>query len=145
MPLASCMILASLAWPIHLGFLIYKIKVIVIVTIFLKKRFYLFIHERHTQREAETQTEGKIGSLWGAWCGSRSQDLGWLEQKADAQPLRHPGDPQRTSLKEVLSFSNVKVLKIIVKLDTVSFLYVYIKYGKYFRIDKWPTVFCKSQ
>ena len=27
---------------------------------------YLFIHERHTQREAETQAEGEAGSLWGA-------------------------------------------------------------------------------
>ena len=29
---------------------------------------------RDTQREAETQAEGEAGSLWGAWCGSWSQD-----------------------------------------------------------------------
>ena len=31
----------------------------------LKKRFYLFIHERHgeREREAETQAEGEAGSL----------------------------------------------------------------------------------
>ena len=39
-------------------------------------RFYLFIHERHTQREAETQVEGEAGSLRGAQCGTRSQDSG---------------------------------------------------------------------
>ena len=26
------------------------------------KRFYLFIHERHTKKEAETQAEGEAGS-----------------------------------------------------------------------------------
>ena len=26
-------------------------------------RFYLFIHEKHTQREAETQAEGEAGSM----------------------------------------------------------------------------------
>ena len=26
-------------------------------------RFYLFIHERHTEREAETQAEGEGGSM----------------------------------------------------------------------------------
>ena len=33
--------------------------------LFLKKilkRFYLFIHERHREREAETQAEGEAGS-----------------------------------------------------------------------------------
>ena len=32
------------------------------------KRFYLFIHERHTEREreAETQAEGEAGSMQGA-------------------------------------------------------------------------------
>ena len=36
--------------------------------------FYLFIHERHTEREAETQAEGEAGSLRGAQHGTRSQD-----------------------------------------------------------------------
>ena len=31
-----------------------------------KKRFYLFIHDRHTEREAETQAEGEAGSVQGA-------------------------------------------------------------------------------
>ena len=33
-------------------------------------RFYLFIHERHTQREAETQAEGEAGSMQGALHGT---------------------------------------------------------------------------
>ena len=32
----------------------------------------VFIHER--QREAETQAEREAGSMWGAQCGTRSQD-----------------------------------------------------------------------
>ena len=33
----------------------------------LKKDFiYLFIHERHREREAETQAKGETGSVWGA-------------------------------------------------------------------------------
>ena len=30
------------------------------------KRFYLFIHEKHTEREADTQAEGEAGSPQGA-------------------------------------------------------------------------------
>ena len=37
-------------------------------------RFYLFM--RDTEREAETQGEGEAGSLWGAQCGTLSQDSG---------------------------------------------------------------------
>ena len=49
---------------------------------------------RDTEREAETQAEGEAGSLQGAQCGTRSQDLGSRpEPKADAQPLSHPGAP----------------------------------------------------
>ena len=39
--------------------------------IFLK---LLFIYSRETQREAETQAEGEIGSLQEARCRTRSQD-----------------------------------------------------------------------
>ena len=35
-------------------------------------RFYLSIHETHT--EAESQAEGEAGSLWGPRCGTRSWD-----------------------------------------------------------------------
>ena len=33
---------------------------------FLKKIIYLFTHERHTEREAETQAEGEARSMQGA-------------------------------------------------------------------------------
>ena len=36
---------------------------------FLKIIFYLFILERHREREAETQVEGEGGSMQGARCG----------------------------------------------------------------------------
>ena len=49
---------------------------------------------RDTEREAETQAEGEAGSLWGAWCGTQSQDPGsHSEPKADVQLLSHPGTP----------------------------------------------------
>ena len=32
-------------------------------------RFYLFIHERHREREAETPAEGEAGSMRKARCG----------------------------------------------------------------------------
>ena len=35
--------------------------------LFLFLRFYLFIHERHWEREAETQAEGEAGSMQEAW------------------------------------------------------------------------------
>ena len=50
---------------------------------------------RDTEREAETQAEGKVGSLWGARRETRSQDPGRHPGlKADAQPLSHPGVPK---------------------------------------------------
>ena len=41
---------------------------------FSSKTFYLFIHERHREREAETQAEGEAGSMQGARCGTGSRD-----------------------------------------------------------------------
>ena len=59
-------------------------------------RFYLFIHETHTQREAETQAEGGAGSMRGARCGTQSPTPGSQPKlKADAQPLS-PQAPQDT-------------------------------------------------
>ena len=40
------------------------------INTFFKKRFYLFTHERHTQREAEIEAEGEAGSMQGARCGT---------------------------------------------------------------------------
>ena len=55
-------------------------------------RFYLFIHERH--RETHTQAEGEAGSLWGARCGTWSQDsriMPWAEGRCSTtEPPRHP-------------------------------------------------------
>ena len=59
--------------------------------IFLKT-FYLSIHERHREREVETQAVGEAGSLQGAQCGIRSWIPGSCpEPKADIQPLSHTG------------------------------------------------------
>ena len=59
-------------------------------------KIYLFIHERHRLREAETQAEGEAGSPQGAQCGTRSQIPGSQpELKAGAQPQSHPGVPLR--------------------------------------------------
>ena len=60
------------------------------------KRFYLFIHERQREREcvAETEAEGKAGSMQQPDVGPDSGTLGsHPEPKADAQPLSHPGIP----------------------------------------------------
>ena len=57
---------------------------------------------RDTEREAETQTEGEAGSLQGARCGTRSQDLGSHPGlTADAQPLSHPGIPEMETFKRL--------------------------------------------
>ena len=57
---------------------------------------------RDTEREAETQAEGEAGSIQGAQCGTRSQDLRIMgsqpEPKADAQSPSHPGVPQVCTL-----------------------------------------------
>ena len=80
--------------------------------IFLK-RFYLFIHERHTQREKETKTqaEGEAGSMQGAWRGTRSRVsriTPWAE--GGAKPLRHPGCPRFLFLN-LISEMSIKYLK----------------------------------
>ena len=58
------------------------------ISIFFK-RFYLFIHERHTDRKAETQAEGEAGSCGEPDMGFDPRTLG-SEPKADAQPWSHP-------------------------------------------------------
>ena len=40
--------------------------VVAVVFYCIFKRFYLFIHERHTERKAEIQAEGEAGSMQGA-------------------------------------------------------------------------------
>ena len=58
------------------------------------KRFYLFIHERHREKGAETQAEGEAGSKQGAGCGTGSLIPGsHPEPKTDAQLLSHSGNP----------------------------------------------------
>ena len=56
--------------------------------------FYLLIHERHRQREAETQAEGEAGSMQGARCGTQSwvsRITPWAE--SGVKLLSHPGCP----------------------------------------------------
>ena len=62
-------------------------------------RFYLFIHERHRERKAETWAEGEAGSLQGILqCRTWFQDPGSRpETTADAQQLSHPGTTQATA------------------------------------------------
>ena len=62
--------------------------------------FYLFIHERHTEREAETQPEGEAGSLQGARPGTQScvsRITPWAE--GSAKPLSHLGCPVTSALE----------------------------------------------
>ena len=51
-----------------------------VIAINFIKRFYLFIHERHTQREreigAETQAEGEAGSMQDSIPGLQDHSLG---------------------------------------------------------------------
>ena len=57
---------------------------------------------KDTQRKrgTETQAEGEAGSSQGAQCGTQSWIPGsWPELKTDAQPLSHPGVPQRNTSK----------------------------------------------
>ena len=59
---------------------------------FFKDFIYLFIHERHTHTEAETQLEGEVGSMQEPDAGLDPGTPGSPpEPKADAQPLSHPG------------------------------------------------------
>ena len=62
--------------------------------LFLEKRFYLFIHERHREREAKTQAEGEAGSMQGAQCRTRSRDsriTPWAEGRYSTfEPPTHP-------------------------------------------------------
>ena len=79
-----------------------------------KKRFiYLFIHDRHREREAETQEEGEAGSM------HREPDVG-LDPgtpgsrpgpKAGAKPLSHPGIPYSWIL-EVQTLSKTKIYSV---------------------------------
>ena len=68
-----------------------------------KLRFYLCIHERHAEREAETQAEGETGSPQGAQCGTPSRDsrtMPWAEGGLST------AEPSRLPLRNI--FNNVK-------------------------------------
>ena len=54
----------------------------------------LFIYSRETQRERQRHRWERAGSLWGAWCGTRSQDPGITPWAEGAQPWNHPGIPK---------------------------------------------------
>ena len=65
--------------------------------VFFFLRFYLFIHDTHTHRdrEAETQVEGEAGSIPGARCRTRSRVsriTTWAEGRG--QTAEPPRDPQ---------------------------------------------------
>ena len=66
------------------------------------------MRDTHTEREVETQAEGEAGSTQEARHRTRSQIPGsWLEPKADAQPLSHPGVLQELALNEPVFISSV--------------------------------------
>ena len=53
-----------------------------------------------TERERGAEAEGEAGSMQGARCRTPSGTPGsHLEQKADAQPLSHPGVPNMEAFK----------------------------------------------
>ena len=56
--------------------------------------FNIYFFMRDTQREAETQAEGKARSTQGAWCETRSQDSGvmpWTQERdSPTEPPRRP-------------------------------------------------------
>ena len=60
---------------------------------FLFFRDFIYLFMRDTQREAETQAEEEAGSLWGAQCGTWSQDPRIMTWAQVPQPLSHPGAP----------------------------------------------------
>ena len=72
----------------------FTLKEILGTRIFKKKRFYLFIHERHRKkqrpRQREKQTPHGEPNV-GLDPGTRGSPS---EPKADAQPLSHPGVPR---------------------------------------------------
>ena len=61
---------------------------------FFSQRFYLFIHERHTEKGRDTgrgKSRLPVGSpMWDSIPGLWDQDL---SRRQDAQPLSHPGVP----------------------------------------------------
>ena len=74
---------------------------------FFKKRFYLFIHERHTERKAEIQAERKKQ----APCREPHAGLdpgipgSCPGPKAGAKPLSHPGIPRTPGFSPVCLYS----------------------------------------
>ena len=94
---ASFSFTAYLCIPLSMYTLLCFFLSISVSTRFFFLRFYLFIHERHTdcEREAETQAEGEAGSMQGAPRGTRSRvSRITIWAKGDAKPLSHPGSPK---------------------------------------------------
>ena len=63
----------------------------------------LFIHDRHREREAETQAEGEAGSMQGA---QRRRTQSWVSRitpwtEGSAKLLSHPGIPRSLIFKRM--------------------------------------------
>ena len=72
----------------------------------------LFIHERHTQKKAETQAEGDAGSMQGARRGTQPRDsriTPWAE--GGAKPMSHLGCPD-TGFRMQLFLKKTSYFKI---------------------------------
>ena len=83
-------------------------------------RFYLFIHDSHTERdrEAETQAEGEAGSMLGARRGIRSHVSKIAPRaKGRRQTAASPRDPNKHIfnyfLPRVCVLSFIKYIKLL--------------------------------
>ena len=87
----------------------------------------LFIYSWKTEREAETQAEGEVGSLQGALLEMDPRTPGSRpEQKADAQPQSHPGIPINMKFYVMLTFLFWQILGTY-KMTTKHIIYCLIK------------------
>ena len=73
---------------------------------FFYKKDCIYLFMRDTKRESETKAEGEAGSLWGARCGTRSQDPGVTTWAEGRQTLNHWAT--QTSLDILLLISSIQ-------------------------------------
>ena len=97
------------------------------------KRFYLFFHERHTEREEETQAEREAGSMQGARCGTQSRDsriMPWAEGRHSV------AESPRRPLNNTINKLELKVMWTFILIKEITFSSIY---GAFTKFDYLPT------
>ena len=95
----------------------------------LQKNFIYFIHERHTERDRDIgRGRSRLHAQSPMWDSIPGPPGSRLEPKVDAQPLSHPGIPQKNFKSTSINMPNLYR-------RNRKYTFKFLRYGIFYRID----------